>query len=80
MLVFLGMRQGSSGLGVDKPHLEMQQPNMPSLSEDEGNTMQVQISQSFGEVLRFYDKHEVQEIIQSEETCTPRVSPNKEDI
>lgn len=75
-LVYLGMRQGTQ---QDRPQQELQQPNNVSISDDEGNTLQIQIEQSFGEVLRFYDRNEIQEIIQSEESLSTHVSPLKED-
>jgi hypothetical protein len=46
--------------------MEMEQPNMVSISEDEGTAQMVAIDQSFLESVRFYDKQEVQEILDSD--------------
>ena len=58
-LVNLGMRMGTPDVGREKPHLEMTQPNIMGISEDEGTPMQVQTEQCLNETLRFYDKIEV---------------------
>jgi hypothetical protein len=37
------MRPGSQGAGLVKPEMEMEQPNMISISEDEGTAALLQI-------------------------------------